>query len=115
MSRFVLGDLADGLPPGPFDLVVSNPPYVEPEDIDDLQAEVRDWEPREALVGDGVTRLVAEGARDVLRAAGVLVLEVADGTASAVCALLEELGFSDVRATPDLSGRDRVAEGRWTP
>ncbi len=112
---FVHGDLADGLPPGPFDLVVSNPPYVEPEDIDDLQAEVRDWEPRAALVGSGVTRLVAEGARDVLAASGALVLEVADGTAPAVSALLEELGFSDVRATLDLSGRDRVAEGRWTP
>ena len=112
---FVHGDLADGLPPGPFDLVVSNPPYVEPEDIDDLQAEVRDWEPRAALVGSGVTLLVAEGARDVLAASGALVLEVADGTAPAVCALLEELGFSDVRATLDLSGRDRVAEGRWTP
>ncbi len=111
---FVQGDLADGLPPGPFELVVSNPPYIEPVDIDDLQAEVRDWEPREALVGNGVTHLVAEGARDVLRPAGVIVLEVADGTASAVCALLEELGFADVRATPDLSGRDRVAEGRWT-
>ncbi len=111
---FVLGDLAGGLPPGPFDLVVSNPPYVEPEDVDDLQAEVRDWEPRGALVGEGVTQLVAEGARYVLRPTGRLVLEVAEGTASTVCALLEALGFSDVRATPDLSGRDRVAEGRWT-
>lgn len=111
---FVLGDLAGGLPPGPFDLVVSNPPYVEQEDVDDLQAEVRDWEPRGALVGEGVTQLVAEGARYVLRPTGRLVLEVAEGTASTVCALLEALGFSDVRATPDLSGRDRVAEGRWT-
>ena len=73
-------DLADGLPAGPFDLVVSNPPYVEPDEIDTLQPEVRDWEPREALVGHGVTRLVAEQARDVLTPAGALVLEVADGT-----------------------------------
>ena len=75
---FVQGDLADGLPAGPFDLVVSNPPYVEPEDIDSLQAEVRDWEPREALLGQGVTRPVAGGARRA-DAGGALVLEVADG------------------------------------
>ena len=48
-----------GLPGGPFDLVVSNPPYVEPEEIDTLEPEVRDWEPREALVGHGVTEAIA--------------------------------------------------------
>lgn len=108
-------DLAVGLPSGPFDLVVSNPPYVEPEELETLQPEVRDWEPREALVGRDVSRLVGEQARGVLKPDGALVLEVADGAAGAVSALLEELGFSDVRATPDLGGRDRVVEGRWTP
>jgi release factor glutamine methyltransferase len=106
-------DLADGLPGGPWDLVVSNPPYVEPEELDGLEPEVREWEPREALVGHGVTRQVAEGARAVLKPGGALVLEVADGTAPNVSAHLEELGFADVLATPDLAGRDRVVEGRW--
>jgi release factor glutamine methyltransferase len=112
--RFVRHDVGDGLLVGPYHLVVSNPPYVEPGDVETLQPEVRDWEPREALLGQGVTEAVARGATSALAAAGALVLEVADGTAPAVCALLEELGFSDVRATPDLSGRDRVVEGRWT-
>ena len=106
-------DLADGLPGGPYDLVVSNPPYVEPGDLDGLQPEVREWEPREALVGEGVTKGVAEAAREVLRPGGALVLEVADGTAAGVSKLLAELGFSSVQATPDLAGRDRVVEGRW--
>jgi release factor glutamine methyltransferase len=106
-------DLARGLPGGPYDLVVSNPPYVEPEELGGLQPEVRDWEPKEALVGRGVTEAVATGAREVLRPRGALVLEVADGTAAAVSALLELLGFADVLATPDLAGRDRVVEGRW--
>ncbi len=108
-------DLAAGLPGGPYDLVVSNPPYVEPEEVEGLQPEVREWEPREALVGHGVAAGVAEGARAVLRPSGALVLEVADGTAATVSKLLEELGFSEVQATPDLAGRDRVVEGRWAP
>ncbi len=106
-------DVTDGLPGGPFDLVVSNPPYVEPEEIDTLEPEVRDWEPREALVGHGVTEAIARGARDVLGQGGRLVVEVADGTAEAVCGLVARLGFRDVRPTSDLAGRDRVVEGRW--
>ena len=43
---FARHDVADGLPGGPYDLVVSNPPYVEPGDLGTLQPEVRDWEPR---------------------------------------------------------------------
>jgi release factor glutamine methyltransferase len=107
-------DLGEGLPGGPYDLVVSNPPYVEPGDLETLQPEVREWEPREALLGRGMTDAIARSARDVLKPEGALVLEVADGTAALVSVLLEELGFADVVATPDLAGRDRVVEGRWT-
>jgi release factor glutamine methyltransferase len=105
-------DLFAGLPAGAWDLVVSNPPYVEPEELDQLQPEVRDWEPHAALVGRGATEAVARGALDVLAPGGALVLEVAEGTAAAVSALLRGLGYEDVRATPDLTGRDRVVEGR---
>ncbi len=103
------------MPGGPYDLVVSNPPYVEPEELDALQPEVRDWEPPGALVGHGVTEQIARGALEVLRPGGALVLEVADGSAQRVSGLLEELGYREVAATPDLAGRDRVVEGRWTP
>ena len=113
--QLVLHDLGRGLPGGPYDLVVSNPPYVEPEELDALQPEVRDWEPPGALVGHAVTEQIARGAREVLRPGGVLVLEVADGSAQRVSGLLEELGYREVAATPDLAGRDRVVEGRWTP
>ena len=112
---FLRHDLGRGLPGGPYGLVVSNPPYVEPEELGSLQPEVRDWEPRAALVGHGVTEQVARGACDVLTPGGALVLEVADGTASTVVELLAELGYADVRATSDFAGRDRVVEGRWVP
>jgi release factor glutamine methyltransferase len=104
-------DLFEGLPEGPWDLVVSNPPYVAPEDLGKLEAEVRDWEPHQALVGTGASEAIAAGARRVLGPGGALVLEVADGTAPAVCELLRGLGYREVRATTDLTGRDRVAEG----
>jgi release factor glutamine methyltransferase len=112
--RFHEHDLTAGLPAGPWDLVVSNPPYVEPEELGTLQPEVRDWEPREALVGEGMTEAIARSARETLKPGGWLVLEVGEGTAETVCRLIRELGFSDVKPFPDLAGRDRVVEGRWT-
>jgi release factor glutamine methyltransferase len=104
-------DLFRGLPAGPWDLVVSNPPYVLPEEIEALESEVREWEPREALVGVGETEAVARGALDVLRRGGALVLEVASGDGERVASLLDELGYTGVTTTPDLAGRDRVVEG----
>jgi release factor glutamine methyltransferase len=106
-------DLTTGLPGGPYDLVVSNPPYVLPEEIGSLEPEVREWEPRRALVGSGATDAIAAAARGVLRSGGWLVLEVADGTAGVVSGLVTSLGFTRVGDSPDLGGRQRVVEGRW--
>jgi release factor glutamine methyltransferase len=105
-------DLRSGLPGGPYDLVVSNPPYVEPGDLDALMPDVRDYEPHLALVGSGATEGVARAALGALRPGGWLVLEIGDGQAPATAALLAELGYADVVATPDLTSRDRVVEGR---
>jgi release factor glutamine methyltransferase len=104
-------DLFAGLPEGAWDLVVSNPPYVHPDDIDRLAPEVRDWEPRTALVGEGATEAIAEHALSALRRGGALVLEVADGDAEQLAALLGDLGYRDVAITRDLAGRERVVEG----
>ena len=106
-------DLATGLPGGPYDLVVSNPPYVLPEEIETLEAEVREWEPRQALVGRGATEAIVAATPGVLSAGGWLVLEVGDGTAGVVAALLEAAGFRELVRTADLTGRDRVVEGQW--
>ena len=104
-------DLHAGLPHGPWDLVVSNPPYVLPEEIGTLAPEVREWEPREALVGVGATEAVARGALAVLRPGGALVLEVADDDAARVEALLRDVGYAEISTTRDLTGRERVVEG----
>ena len=108
---FVRADLFQGVRRR-FDLVVSNPPYVLPGEIEALEPEVRDHEPRIALVGGGVAEAIAAGARGVLRAHGWLVLECGDGQAAALAGSLGELGYEGVRATPDLNGVARVLEAR---
>jgi release factor glutamine methyltransferase len=105
-------DLFAGLPAGPWDLIVSNPPYVDAADLATLQPEVRDWEPHAALSADGAVEAVVRGSVGVLSPAGALALEVGEGQAARTAELLEELGFDDVRVTPDLNGIDRVVEGR---
>lgn len=106
-------DLFNGLPPGPWVLVVSNPPYVLPDELEALQPEVRDWEPRSALVGVGATEAVARGARDVLGPGGAIVLEVAASDAPRVASMLDDLGYAEATISVDLSGRDRVVEATW--
>jgi release factor glutamine methyltransferase len=106
---FVETNLLDSVP-GPFDLVVSNPPYVLPEE--GLRPELT-FEPREALVDNGQTAAIAEAARGVLD--GFLVLEVHEHRAGHVRALLTELGYAGVAIARDLAGKDRVAEAQWTP
>jgi release factor glutamine methyltransferase len=104
------GDLLAGAD-GPFDLVVSNPPYVPAEDVPGLAPEVL-HEPREALVGSGRHEVVAAAAREVLGPGGAVVLEVGDGQAPSVAASLRRLGYDDVGTTADLAGRARVVDGR---
>lgn len=86
-----------------WDLVVSNPPYVD--SLDGLDPEL-DHEPEEALLGSGFHERIARTAH-----ARFLVLEVGDGQATEVARVLEDAGYRDVRVTADLAGRDRVVEG----
>lgn len=95
------------------DVVVSNPPYVAAGDLAGLQPEIRDWEPEEALVagedGLSVLRSLVEGAPRHLRDAGLLALEVGDGQAERVAALIRETGaFDEPSIRRDLAGRERI-------
>jgi len=105
----------DGLE-GPFDLVVSNPPYVQAGEIDGLAPELR-HEPRIALDGgpDGLyalRRLCAE-ASERLERPGYLALEIGFGQADAVEELLRNAGAADVTRFADLAGITRVVLGRF--
>lgn len=86
-----------------WDLVVSNPPYVDT--LDGLQPELR-YEPEVALVGSGLHERLAEAART-----RALVLEVGAGQADRVAAALELFAYRNVRITQDLAGIARVVEG----
>jgi release factor glutamine methyltransferase len=112
--RLIEHDLTEGLGNDAFDLVVSNPPYIEPEDIDTLQPEVRDWEPRIALVAHGATEAVARAATAALRPGGWIVLEIAENQAESVAGLLDHLGYGQLRISHDMAGRDRVIEAQWS-
>ncbi|HZP90082.1 MAG TPA: peptide chain release factor N(5)-glutamine methyltransferase [Actinomycetota bacterium] len=108
------GNLLEPIPEelrGWVDLVVSNPPYVTPEEYEDLPDEVR-AEPRLALVGGPeVYRELAAGALRWLRDGGVLAVEVGAAHAAFVSELLSG-SFTGVRVERDLAGRDRVVVGR---
>jgi release factor glutamine methyltransferase len=108
--RLVQADLLEGVE-GPLDLVVSNPPYVGAEELDALEPEVRDWEPRGALVDEGQTLRLAHDAQSVLD--GWLVLEIHEEQAQALSGELATLGFRGVSIGLDLAGRERVLEARW--
>ena len=97
---------------GPADVIVSNPPYVARADIADLQAEVRDFDPRRALDGgpDGLDgyRAIASDARRLLSPGGILVVELGRGQRDAAASIFAATGLELVAARHDLSGIPRA-------
>lgn len=102
---------------GPFDLIVSNPPYIPTHVYETLQPEVRQWEPKLALTpgDDGLSpyRLLTAAAPNALKPRGRLMVEIGYDQGEAVRALFQRAGFADVTLYPDLDGRDRVVAGLW--
>ncbi len=112
---FFQGDLFQALCEKKFDVLVSNPPYIPTEILQDLQPEVRDHEPRIALDGaeEGLgfyRRIVAEAA-DWLNPGAGIYLEIGYDQGKAVSALLKKAGFQEIKVTQDLAGLDRVVSG----
>jgi release factor glutamine methyltransferase len=112
----VRGDLCTPLQRGAFDALVSNPPYLSPGEFATLDASVRSWEPRTALVSgsDGLeaTNRLLHDARDVLRPGGWLVVEVDSGRAEECARRASALGWLDVVIQGDLFGRERYLLAR---
>jgi release factor glutamine methyltransferase len=92
-----------------FDLIVSNPPYVTEAEYETLEPQVRDFEPRGALVGGlGFYERIAAQAAGHLNPGGSMVLETGAGQKDAVRAILEQNGFKNIESIKDIAGRHRV-------
>jgi len=95
-----------------FDLIVSNPPYIKRNDIKNLQIEIKDWEPVEALDGgeDGLDyyRTIIPEARGYLNKCGCLILELGISQADAVRKMAEDAGFVDISLIKDYAGIERI-------
>jgi release factor glutamine methyltransferase len=115
--EFVLSDLFADVGERPFDLVVSNPPYIPADEYVALEPNVRDYEPRLALYGgvDGLDfyRRLVPGAALLLRPGGTLALEVGAGQAGDVAAIVDAAGaYEGPERRNDLSGVARVVFAR---
>lgn len=103
-----------------FDLVVSNPPYVREEELEELPAQIREHEPRVALAAgpDGleVIREIAGKARAYLEPGGALFLEIGEDQGAPVTELLRDHGpWEEVEVQRDLAGRDRFVRATRPP
>jgi release factor glutamine methyltransferase len=118
--RLVRGDWVEALDAGPYDAVVSNPPYVAEGDPRLGEGDVA-FEPGAALVGgrDGLEahRAIVPGALGRLRPGGWLLVEHGNDQGAAVRELFDRHGYQAVRTVDDLEGRERVTEGQrpWPP
>ena len=109
-------DIMQDVIDGEFDVIVSNPPYIESGVIAGLDTDVRDYEPRLALDGgaDGLIfyRRIAEIAPGMLKTGGVLAFEVGHTQADAVGDIMRGAGFGDINTICDIAGVRRVVAGR---
>jgi release factor glutamine methyltransferase len=110
-AAFLACNMADALR-GPFDLIVSNPPYIASGDIAALAPEVRDFDPRAALDGgaDGrdAYRVIAATAPALLARGGLLIVELGAGQAESVAALFAGAGLAPSPPYSDLNGVPRA-------
>jgi release factor glutamine methyltransferase len=125
-AKIRVADWTNGLV-GPFDLIVSNPPYVRSAEIAGLSREVRDFDPRLALDGgsDGLDayRAIVPKSAPLLAVGGWLLLEIGAAQAADVLAIATRAGFVDCTVHRDLAGLERVVaarsceteSGRWDP
>lgn len=100
---------------GRFDMIISNPPYIPTAEISSLESSVKDHEPLWALDGgeDGLKfyKAIIKHWKSALSPFGMLLFEVGEGQAGAVCEMLEAASFRSVSTRKDTLGIDRVVVG----
>ena len=115
--RLMIGDLLTGHPEQSADLIVANLPYISSSDVDALEQQVRDFEPRRALEGGVLgTELILQTAKQalkVLRSQGRIVLEIGELQGEYLQAEFEQLGYQQVQIHKDLAGKIRFLEATY--
>lgn len=110
-ATFIQSDLFENVS-GKFDIIVSNPPYIQSAVIPTLEEEVKAHEPMMALDGseDGLLfyRRISRDAKGYLTRGGMLFFEIGHDEREDVCAILEKEGYGEIRAMKDFAGNDRV-------
>ncbi len=114
-AKFVRSDWFEDVN-GTFDLIVSNPPYIAADEMDELAPEVREYEPRLALTdeGDGLDayRAIIDQANAFMKANGRIMVEIGLGQGDDVMDLMERAKLENIETRQDLDGRDRVIIGQ---
>lgn len=102
---------------GKFDMIISNPPYITGQEMEELPMSVKDFEPHMALFGgnDGLDfyRSIASKYREVLKPGGYLCFEFGMGQGDDVCAILEENGYTILERTKDYNDRERAVLAQY--
>ena len=116
---FLQSDMFDGMEKiksqlgvSTFDIITANPPYIKTDDINNMQSEVKDFEPIIALDGDkdGLKyyKIIANNAKQYLNPDGKIYLEIGYNQANDVKRIFENTGYNHVETLKDLGGKDRV-------
>ena len=112
-SQLIVGDLDSDIDPAEtFDVLTANPPYIDPDDIETLDIEVRDWEPELALyapdAGYALYPRIAALALTRLRPRGLLAVECGHTQAGTIADMFAAAGLTNIKIHPDLAGIPRV-------
>ncbi len=111
-------------PPGelartPFDLILSNPPYISKEEANTLPPEILQFEPKQAVIegGDGLSfyRRISESAANLLKKGGWILVEIAYNQDPAVGSIFSSAGFQNIQLIRDYDGNNRVVKAQLGP
>lgn len=114
-AKFLISDYLDGFNET-VDLIVSNPPYITDQAMEDLPETVSRFEPGQALRGgpDGTSayKAITSNAANLLKSGASIVFEIGYDQGAAVAAILQDAGFVKTRVDKDLAGHDRIVSGK---
>ena len=115
-ASFKLGNWCENIE-GQFDLIVSNPPYISEYEMMNLSKDVLNWEPRIALTpeGDGLEayKYILNGAKQLLKTNGKLILEIGYNQRDDVSYLLKSNNYKDITVIKDINNKDRIISASW--